>query len=74
MMKHCLNCKQEIDLVGDFCSEKCSNDWQAQNQKCATCSKPIDLLEQEFKIQNNGEQEPKIICISCYDLVNNKEK
>jgi predicted nucleic acid-binding Zn ribbon protein len=37
-MKHCLNCKQEIDLVGDFCSEKCSNDWQAQNQKCATCS------------------------------------
>lgn len=73
-MKHCLQCKKEIDLVGDFCSEKCSNDWQALNQKCGKCGNTIDLLEDDFKVENNGEQEPKIICITCYDKENNNEK
>lgn len=71
-MKRCLQCKKEIDLVGDFCSEKCSDDWQLLNQKCSTCGKDIDLMEDEFKIRNQGEQDPTMICIPCYDLVENK--
>ena len=67
-MKPCLQCKKEIDLVGDFCSEKCSDEWQVLNQKCSTCEKEIDLLEDEFKIKNNGEQESKIFCIPCFEI------
>jgi hypothetical protein len=58
----------KIDLVGDFCSEKCSDDWQALNQKCSVCGHAIDLLEEEFKIHNKGEQDPKIICIPCFEI------
>jgi predicted nucleic acid-binding Zn ribbon protein len=74
-MKYCLNCKITIDLVGDFCSEKCNSDWQELNGKCSVCSKPIDFFEDEFKIRNKGEQEPNIICMTCHELeVNRTDK
>jgi len=68
-MKHCLNCKIEIDLVGDFCSTRCNDEWQLLKQNCITCKKEIDLLEDEFKIINDG-QDPKMMCKTCYDKDN----
>lgn len=65
-MKNCLNCKKEIDIVGDFCSTKCNDDWQANNEKCLRCGKTINLLEDEFKIENNGTQDPQMMCLECW--------
>jgi hypothetical protein len=66
-MKNCLNCKKEIDIVGDFCSTKCNDDWQANNQKCIRCGKTINLLEDEFKIENNKTQDPQMVCLECHN-------
>lgn len=65
-MKNCMNCQKEIDMVGDFCSTKCNDDWQAKNEHCIRCGKGIDLLEDEFKIENNGTQDPQMVCITCW--------
>ncbi len=54
-------------MVGDFCSTKCNDDWQANNQKCLRCGKTINLLEDEFKIENNGQQDPQMMCIDCHN-------
>ena len=67
MTKKCLNCKIDIDLVGDFCSTNCNDEWQMKNQKCVECGKDIDLLEDEFKIKNQGLQDPELICMNCFN-------
>ena len=59
--KNCINCNKDIELImGQFCSEKCSNEWQDRNQKCVRCEKPMDLLEEQYTISQTG-----VLCGVC---------
>ena len=63
-MKNCLNCNNEIQLVGEFCSDKCSDIWQAKNQKCSKCHKDLNLLEEQYTIKRDGEM-ALVLCEIC---------
>lgn len=57
----CINCKSDITLImGQFCSEKCSEEWQDKNQKCIRCEKDMNLLEEQYTISQNG-----VLCQDC---------
>lgn len=59
--KNCINCNKDIELImGQFCSEKCSSEWQDKNQKCVRCEKPMDLLEEQYTISQSG-----VLCGVC---------
>jgi DNA-directed RNA polymerase subunit RPC12/RpoP len=46
--------------MGQFCSEKCSEEWQDKNQKCIRCEKDMNLLEEQYTISQNG-----VLCQDC---------
>ncbi len=46
--------------MGQFCSEKCSEQWQEKNQKCSECHKDMNLLEEEYTVTSN-----QVLCQSC---------
>lgn len=61
-MNNCLNCKKLIEnILGQFCSEKCSEEWQEKNQECSQCKRQLDLLEEEYTV-NNSQQ---VLCQRC---------
>ena len=60
--RNCINCDKDIQsIMGQFCSEKCSNEWQEKNQKCLRCEKPMDLLEEQYTISQSGS----VLCNTC---------
>jgi len=63
-MKKCLNCEKQIDLVGDFCSDLCSEIWQSKNQSCSKCHKDLNLLDEEYTIKKDGEKS-LVLCQTC---------
>jgi len=63
-MKSCLNCNKEIQLVGDFCSDTCSEWWQAKNQSCSKCHKELNLLDEQYTIKRDGQM-ALVLCESC---------
>lgn len=46
--------------MGQFCSEKCSEEWQEKNQKCEKCDKDMNLLEEQYTISQSG-----VMCEVC---------
>jgi len=59
--RNCINCNKDISsIMGQFCSEKCSEEWQERNQKCKKCSKDMNLLEEQYTISQNG-----VLCQIC---------
>jgi len=59
--RNCINCNVNIEsIMGQFCSEKCSNEWQEKNQKCSDCKKDMNLLEEEYTVSSN-----QVLCQSC---------
>ena len=59
--RNCINCNKDIELtLGQFCSEKCSNEWQDKNQKCIRCEKDMNLLEEHYTISQSG-----VLCAVC---------
>lgn len=59
--RNCINCNKDIEsIMGQFCSEKCSNQWQEKNQKCSECNKDMNLLEEQYTISQSG-----VLCGVC---------
>jgi len=57
----CLNCKKDVSsILGQFCSTKCSEEWQDKNQKCYKCDKEINLLDGQYTITTTG-----VLCFEC---------
>lgn len=57
----CINCDKDIEsIMGQFCSEKCSNEWQDKNQKCIRCEKDMNLLEDQYTVSQSG-----VLCVLC---------
>lgn len=63
-MSKCINCGEEIKLLSQFCSEKCSDEWQSKNQTCNKCEKEMNLLEEEYTIRRNGDK-TVVLCQTC---------
>lgn len=63
-MSKCINCEKEINLLSQFCSEKCSDEWQSKNQSCNKCEKEMNLLEEEYTIRRNGKN-TIVLCQTC---------
>ncbi|NIS95663.1 MAG: hypothetical protein GTN97_07115 [Nitrosopumilaceae archaeon] len=56
-----MNCKKDTTtILGEFCSDTCSEQWQDKNQKCKSCGKDMNLLEEEYTIKQNG-----VLCKNC---------
>jgi len=59
--RHCINCNKDIEtIMSDFCSEKCSEEWQEKNQKCSECKKDMNLLEEPYTVSSN-----QVLCEIC---------
>lgn len=59
--RNCINCNVNIEsIMGQFCSEKCSVEWQDKNQKCIRCEKDMNLLEEQYTISQSG-----VLCQVC---------
>jgi len=63
-LSKCLNCQKELDSLSEFCSDKCSEEWQSKNQTCSNCEKEMNLLEEEYTIKHNGEKSI-VLCLKC---------
>lgn len=60
-IRNCINCNKDITtIMGQFCSEKCSEEWQDRNQKCSKCEKDMNLLEEQYTISQKG-----VLCQVC---------
>ena len=47
--------------MGEFCSETCSEQWQEKNQKCSSCNKELDLLQEEYTVTSSQQ----VLCQTC---------
>lgn len=63
-MSKCLNCEKEIELLSQFCSTECSDEWQSKNQTCSKCEKQMNLLEEEYTIRRDGDK-AIVLCQTC---------
>jgi hypothetical protein len=47
-------------IMGQFCSDDCSEKWQEKNQSCKKCGNDLNLLEDQYTIKQN-----QVYCQSC---------
>jgi len=66
--RNCLNCNKDISsIMGQFCSTKCSEEWQDKNQKCSKCNNDLNLLEDQYTIKQS-----QVYCQNCsHDVIVN---